>query len=70
MNKNRILKVLNPIIAILILNQAVTGLFQKSISYKTYEVLHGGGGIITVIAIIIHVILNWKWVHASYLKRK
>ena len=70
MIKTRILLILNPIIAILILNQAVTGILKKSISYGTYEVLHGVGGIITVIAVIIHVILNWKWVSSNYFKRK
>jgi hypothetical protein len=69
MKRIKILKILNPIIAILILNQAITGIFHKSIFYKTYEWLHGGGGIITLLAIILHVILNWNWVRANFLKK-
>ena len=70
MIKTRILKIINPIIAILILNQAITGMFQESISHHTYEVVHGGAGVVTVIAVIIHVVLNWKWVSSNYFKRK
>ena len=70
MIKNRILKVLNPIIAILILNQAITGMFQEPISHHTYEVVHGGASVVTVIAVIIYVTLDWKWISSNYFKRK
>ena len=69
MKRMKVLKVLNPVIAILILNQAITGIFHKAIHYETYEWLHGGGGIVTLIAIILHVILNWNWVRSSFLKK-
>ena len=69
MKKIKILKILNPIIAILVLNQAITGIFHKAIYYETYEWLHGGGGIVTLLAIILHVILNWNWVRTTLLRK-
>jgi hypothetical protein len=70
MKRNSMLKILNPIIAFLILNQAVTGTLHDAIPDEAYEFFHGGGGICLVIGVVLHVILNWNWIKASYHKKK
>jgi hypothetical protein len=69
MNKGRMLKVLNPIVAILFLNQLGTGIFRGSLSYETFEVLHQGGAIVFAIAVVAHVALNWNWVRGTFGRR-
>ncbi|MCU0612651.1 MAG: hypothetical protein MUE60_12800 [Candidatus Eisenbacteria bacterium] len=69
MKRTTALKVLNPILAVVVANQIVTGLAQGLIPYETYEVLHGGGGIIATAVIVLHVVLNWNWVKATYLRK-
>ena len=69
MKRNLILKILNPILAILFLNQILTGIFHDAIPKEAYEFLHEGGGISFAVAAVLHVILNWNWVKANFLRR-
>lgn len=66
MRRNSILKILNPILAVLFLNQVLTGILQDALSNEAFEIMHEGGGIALAIAAVLHVILNWNWVKASY----
>jgi len=69
MKRATALKVLNPILAVVVANQIVTGLSRETIPYETFEVMHGGGGILVAVAVVLHVVLNWNWVKATYLKK-
>ncbi len=66
MKKNTALKIVNPILLILIISQAVTGLSRMKLSPETFEVLHEGGGLILVGLVIVHFILNFNWVKENY----
>ena len=44
MKRNNILKIINPLLAVLIINQILTGLFGHALSCKAFEILHKGGG--------------------------
>jgi hypothetical protein len=66
MKKNTALKILNPILLVLFVNQAVTGLFHAKISHEAFEFLHEGGGVLLLILAAIHLILNFNWIKASY----
>ncbi len=68
MKKTIALKIINPIIAVLILNQVCTGVFSRFIHYKVFGIIHEGGGIILFLGVLIHLILNWNWVKTSYFK--
>jgi len=68
MTKNRAHKMLNPILAVLILNQAVTAALHDFLPDEVFEVLHGGGGALLAVGVLLHVILNWSWVRATLLK--
>ena len=69
MKRNSIFKIVNPILAILFLNQILTGLLNEVIPEKTYGVIHGGGGFLIAIAVLVHVIFNWNWVKANFFKK-
>jgi hypothetical protein len=69
MNKKAALKIVNVIIAILILNQAASALLRGLIGREAFEVLHEGGGVLLLIGVIIHVILNWGWVKSVFFKK-
>ena len=66
MKKNTALKIINPILLILFISQAVTGLFHMKLSPETFEALHEGGGTILIGLVIIHLILNFNWIKAIY----
>lgn len=66
MKRNSALKALNPVIAILLVNQLLSGFFSGRISHRSFEIRHEGGGIVLAIAIALHVILNWNWIKSSY----
>jgi hypothetical protein len=66
MKKNTMHKLLNPILMVLIANQAVTAVLSDNLSRKTFEFLHEGGGIALVCCVLVHLILNFSWIKASY----
>jgi hypothetical protein len=68
--KKFVLKVLNPIIALLILNQVFSALLHGALSNKLFEKIHETGGFLLFIGVVIHLFLNWGWVKATYLKKK
>ena len=69
MKKHSVLKVVNLILAVLVLNQLLTGFFRGSLSHEAFEVLHEGGAIVFAMAVAAHVILNWDWIRISYFRR-
>ncbi len=69
MKRNSALKVLNPILGVLLVSQIATGLFGASIPYETFETVHEGGGILLGVVVVLHVILNWNWIRASYFRK-
>ena len=69
MKRVSILKILNPVLAILLLNQILTGILHGAIPKQAYEFFHEGGGILFAIGVVLHVILNWNWVKVNFLRR-
>jgi undecaprenyl pyrophosphate phosphatase UppP len=70
MKQGKVLKVLNVIIGILMLNQAVTGLLRERLPEETFEHFHIVGAVLLVTGTIFHLIKNWTWVKATYFKKK
>ncbi len=64
------LKLLNPIIALLILNQALSALLSGLLSRDAFETIHETGGVLLLVGVVLHLLLNWNWVKATYLKKK
>ena len=69
MKKNTLHKILNPILLVLFINQAVTVLFLDELPRKAFEIFHKGGGGILLALIAIHFILNFNWVKANYFSK-
>ncbi len=66
MKNNALLKVLNPILVVLAVNQAVTALLLDELPPRAFEIFHKGGGAVLLALIAIHFILNFNWVKANY----
>jgi hypothetical protein len=69
MKRNTALRILNLILLVLFISQAVTGLFHAKISHETFEIFHEGGGKVFIGLIVVHLILNFNWVKANYLPK-
>lgn len=67
--KKFVLKILNPVIALLLLNQSFTALISGALSHELFEKLHQTGGALLLLGAVIHLLLNWNWVKATYFKK-
>lgn len=70
MQKNTMFKILNPILAVLILSQGLSGLLRDQLSQEAFKWVHKGGGMLLLAGVGLHVILNWNWVRANLLPRR
>lgn len=65
MNRRNLLKIVNILLAILILSQVTTALLNDLLPKDVFELLHEGGGVVLFITALIHIYLNWAWVKAN-----
>jgi len=70
MKRNTALKILNPVLFLFFVNQAVTILFHTKMPREIFKTFHKGGGKILLGLIIIHFILNFNWIKANYFSKK
>ena len=70
MHKNTAFKILNPILAVLAVSQALSALLNEQLSRKTFVWVHEGGGTLLLIGVGLHVVLNWSWIRVNLLPRK
>lgn len=66
MKKTAILKILNPILLVFFVNQAVSVLFRDYYSGRAFGIFHKTAGAILICLIALHFILNFNWVKANY----
>lgn len=66
MNRKNLLKVVNVILGILFLNQAITVIIFSFLSRDLYEFLHVGGFLL-IIAALLHIHVNWAWIRTNML---
>ena len=69
MTRTSVLKIVNPILWVLLLNQVMTALLHDMLPHEAYEILHEGGGIVLAIVALLHVVLNWNWVKTNFLRK-
>ena len=73
MNKQAILRVINPMLFISLTVQAVTGLIMffdlKVPHLKMIYKMHEHNGLLFAVLAVTHITLNWGWVRANYFKR-
>jgi len=69
MMKTKVLKFINPLIGILMINQILTALFRESLPFNQFGMIHGYGGYLLSILVMVHLGLNWSWLKANYFRR-
>jgi hypothetical protein len=70
MNKAVWLKRVNVALFLLLVLQAVTALLAGVMNRELFEVIHPIGGVLLVLAALLHLGLNWTWVRSAVLKKK
>lgn len=70
MKRNAMLKILNPLLGILFVNQMLTGIFNEALPHEAFEIMHEGCGFVLAVVALLHVILNWNWVKANFKKSR
>ena len=72
MSKNKVLKVVNLILALLVVNQfASVFLFEKGvIPYTGFEWMHKRAAFVLLAVAAVHLVMNWNWVKANYFTKK
>ena len=70
MNKNKLLKVVNPVLAVSFIMEAVTGIMMAAGkgSKTTFEI-HKHNGVLLIILVAAHLYLNWDWIKASFFRK-
>jgi hypothetical protein len=68
MYKPRLLKIVNAVLFVCIVNQIATGLLSDLANKDVFEILHPVGGILTALMAAAHVFLNWAWVKSNFLR--
>ena len=66
MRRSTALKFVNPVLAILLISQVGTGILHGVLPRQLFDVAHEMAGLVLGAMILLHVILNWNWVRASY----
>ena len=70
MNRLKYLRIVNAIIALLVLGLAISGivrkLFPALIPYQTFSIMHPLVGFSFVFFICLHIFLNFNWIKANY----
>jgi undecaprenyl pyrophosphate phosphatase UppP len=69
MKKSTQLKILNVLLGLLMLSQVLSGLLHDRLAEETFEHVHVLGGLLIVIGVILHLVLNWGWVRMNYLRK-
>jgi hypothetical protein len=69
MKRNTALKILNPVLLVFFVNQAVSVIFRESFSREAFGIFHKTAGGILLCLIALHFILNFNWVKANYFSK-
>jgi hypothetical protein len=68
--KVQLLKIVNPVVGVVFLVQALSGVFHNAIPWEVFHTWHGLLGYVVIALILVHIHLNWSWINANYLKKK
>jgi hypothetical protein len=70
LNKQKALKIVNPLAGILLLSQAVGGMAHDVIPYEIFSRVHGPAGFAMTLVIVVHIVLNWSWFKTAFAKKR
>jgi len=63
------LKILNPILFILLILQFLTGILQEKLAGEALSEIHEVTGIVLFLLILVHIILNRRWIMGTYFRK-
>jgi hypothetical protein len=66
MKKKTALKIANPLLALFMINQALTGIFHLELSHRAFKTFHEQAGYVLITLAAIHLALNWNWVKTQF----
>lgn len=72
MSKQTMLKIVNVLLFLNIILQGVTGLFRDKLmlNEQAFGLYHVKAGILLLVLVLIHLILNWGWVRSLFARKK
>jgi hypothetical protein len=69
MSKNKWLKIVNVVLLVLLVNQALTGMLGMQLPYVVFKWGHKHAAYALLAVAAVHLILNWNWIKANYFKK-
>ncbi len=69
LKKQTALKIVNPLLGLVVIIQAVSGMAHDLIPYVVFAPLHRGSGLALVVFAAVQLYHNWGWVKANQLPR-
>jgi heme A synthase len=66
MKRNTMLKILNPFLFVLVINQATTAILSGVLPPLVFQIFHKATGGILLTLIALHFTLNFDWIKANY----
>ena len=70
MNRKRLLKIVNPVLFALTMNQLATGFRPRLYGTGTFRLMHKQMALILSVVLLLHLALNFPWVSNTYLRSK
>lgn len=70
MNKNYWLKIVNPLLAVSVILQAIAGFMIEYLPTAFVGEVHEINAPILVLLLIAHVVLNWGWIRTNCCPKK
>lgn len=72
MSKQTMLKIVNVLLFLNIILQGATGLFgdKLGLNEDSFELYHVKAGMLLIVLVLIHLILNWGWVKSLFTRKK
>ena len=70
MDKNTLLKIVNPILLMLVVNQLATGFRPKLYGTGSFKLMHKQMAVILTVALASHLALNFPWIKNAYKKNQ
>jgi len=70
MNKTKWLKTINPLLALSVILQAITGLMIEYLPTAFIGEVHEINAPILILLMLTHLTLNWGWISANFYPKK
>lgn len=69
MNKQRALRIINAVLLVDLLALVSTAMLDEVLPPEVFSTVHPMLGFTLVLLAITHLVLNWGWIKANYLKK-